>query len=124
MPGTAPLPDRRRGAEVGVFALGMSVLLVPFAAFFAAHGVLGEMAYGGFVRPLTGYLPTSGLSFAPMLAWWNLGEFETGEGAAVYLPLRYAHLLREGRLAGPEWYSTYWIVLEIFTRALVLILNW
>ena len=96
----------------------MSVLLVPFAAFFAAHGVLGEMAYGGFVRPLTGYLPASGISLAPMLAWWNLGEFETGEGAAVYLPLRYAHLLREGRLAGPEWYSTYWIVLEIFTRAL------
>ncbi len=118
VPGAARLPARRRGAEVGVFALGMAILLVPFAAFFASHGVFGQMVHSGLVRPLTAYLPTSGIPFAPMLAWWNLGEFEGSDVAAVYLPLRGVHLLREGLMPGAPWYPSYWIALEIFSRAL------
>ena len=59
--------------ELGAFAAGFAAVVVPMFGFFASHGVLGAMLHSGFVRPLTGYLPLSGISAAYMLEWWNFG---------------------------------------------------
>jgi hypothetical protein len=83
--------------------------------YFAANGLLEQMLYSGFIRPLTGYLPTSGIDFGTMLAWWRLGEFQ-GRAAAPYLPEDYWHMLMQQQLPGRSLYSLYWLAGEIFGR--------
>jgi hypothetical protein len=115
-PGDRPLTVRRRAAALACFALGAALPVGAMALHFASHGLLGTMLHGGFVRPLTGYLPTSGLSFARMLAWWQLGSLR-GADALPYLPVDYWELLMRGHLpaATEPWL---WLGGELAVRLL------
>jgi hypothetical protein len=110
---------RQRWSELAAFTLGVAVITLPFVGYFAAQGLLSNMFYSGIVRPFTGYLPTSGISFVHMLKWWNLGEYQNAHMAAQnYFPLRYWILLMKELLPGPSWYPAYWMAGEVFSRAL------
>lgn len=91
-PGFAHGPRRRpaRGLEVAAFGAGLFVALGAGSVYFASEGLFGAMIRSGLLRPFTGYLPTSGVSFLPPLAWWNFGELRS-EGpiyfAQLYLEL-------------------------------------
>ena len=91
--------------------------MLPLLVYFSAHGLLGQMLYSGLVRPMTGYLPTSGISFLHMLKWWELGEIR-GSPALVYFVQDYWHMLMQGQLPGARWYDAYWIAGEVFSRIL------
>ena len=69
---------RRSGRirELAAFGAGASAPLLLMLAYFAAQGVLSEMLASGLVRPLSSYLPTSGLSGLVPLRWWELGELQ------------------------------------------------
>lgn len=101
---------------LGIFATAAAVPVVVMSVFFAAHGVFGQMIASGLLRPLTGYLPTSGIAFAPMLAWWELGSLH-GMSAAPYLPLDYFRMAMEGRLPGGSLASFWWLAGEVGSRA-------
>lgn len=69
----------RRGAGLrGLAALGAGALalVLPPLLYFAAHGALDALLWSTIGRPLAGYLPTSGVSFLPPLAWWQAGALE------------------------------------------------
>jgi len=90
---------------------GAAVLLVPLLLYFGVHGLLDELLWATFARPLVGYLPTGGIAFGEPLAWWRLGAFGVDEH--YYFVEPYVTLLRKA--AAPE---AYWLVGEIFTRLL------
>ena len=123
--GGAALPGRRDGVqggamrqrlrEVAVLLLGITAALAPLLGYFAVHGVLGRMLYSGLIRPLTRYLPTSGIPFSPALAWWRLGEIH-GDAASPYFVDLYWHMLQQQQLPGPDAYPIYWLAGEIFSR--------
>jgi len=106
---------RRRFEDVLTYGAGAAAALVPMLAYFAFHGVLGPMLYSGFVRPFTGYLPTSGIDFWPMLAWWELGSV-TGREASPYFVADYWHLLMQEQLPFAGAYPLYWLAGETFGR--------
>lgn len=66
-PGFAHGPRGRssRLAEVAVYGAGVFFVVGGMCAYFSSQGVLGEMFRAGVLRPFTGYLPTSGVSFLP-----------------------------------------------------------
>ncbi|MGE4609255.1 MAG: glycosyltransferase family 39 protein, partial [Myxococcota bacterium] len=97
------------------FALGVMIPLGAAMLYFAAQGLLGSLLYSGLIRPFTGYLPTGGISFSPMLAWWRLGELHDS-AASNYFVGDYFQLLMLGRLPGPSWYGAYWFAGELFSR--------
>lgn len=104
------------GPELLAFGAGFALAITPMLAYFAWHGVLGTMLDSGLVRPFTGYLPTSGISFVEALRWWELGSMR-GHAASQYMVHQYWHLLMMNRLPGEAWYSAYWLAGEIFSRA-------
>ncbi len=106
---------RQRDREVAVLLVGVAAGLAPLLGYFAAQGLLGRMFYNGLVRPLTRYLPTSGIPFSPPLYWWRLGEIR-GDTASPYFVDLYWHMLQEQQLPGPEAYPIYWLAGEIFSR--------
>ena len=112
-------PRRARGAdawgEIAALSLGVAILLVPMLAYFAAEGLLGQMLYSGLVRPFTGYLPTSGVSVAPPLSWWDFGSLKASR-AQPYLPLRYTEMLNLEMLPGSAERRSYWLLGELFAR--------
>jgi hypothetical protein len=115
----------RRPARSAVTALsaylgGLALPVFPTLAYFAAHGILGRMLHSGFIRPLTTYLPTSGVSFAVPLRWWQLGEIGPLEPvkALGYIPEPYWQLLRTHRLPGEALQPLYWLLGELSSRAL------
>jgi hypothetical protein len=113
---------RREGAFAGmrellVFGGGLAAPMAIAAGYFASHGLLGAMLRSGLVRPFTGYLPTSGVPFIDPLAWWRLGQLE-GNAATAYAPLLVWEMLEWGWVPGESWYPAYWLVSEIFSRAL------
>lgn len=110
-----PVPARRRLEQLAAFGAGSAIVLLPMCAYFARHGVLGQMVRSGLVRPFTGYLPTSGIDFWPMLAFWRLGDLR-GNAAAPYLPADYWHMLMGGYLPGSAGRAP-WLLGEIFMRA-------
>jgi hypothetical protein len=116
LPGAAP---RLRGRlrDVARFGAGMTVMVVPPVLYFAAHGLLDELIWSAFARPLLGYLPTSGISFWEPLAWWELGSLE-GERALSYFLMPYYTLLYQGALPGAALEPTYWLVGELVARLL------
>lgn len=77
----APIPRRRR---LAAYAAGLGAVLGAMALAFALQGLLPEMWRGGLLRPFTGYLPTSGVSPLPPLAWWRFGTLESA--GPLYLP--------------------------------------
>ena len=108
-------PARQRLREVAVLVLGVAAALAPLLGYFAVQGVLGRMLYSGLIRPLTRYLPTSGIPFSPALAWWRLGEIH-GDAASPYFVDLYWHMLQQQQLPGPDAYPIYWLAGEIFSR--------
>jgi hypothetical protein len=108
---------RQRLPEVGSFALGVLVVAVPMLGYFAAQGVLGDLITSGLVRPFLDYLPTSGISFAKVLAWWDLGALRGATGFPYFVG-PYWSMLMKGWLPNESWYLVYWTAGEIFSRAL------
>ena len=102
-----------RGRELGAFALGVGLPVAAMALYFGAHGLLGQMLYSGLIRPFSGYLPTSGISFALPLRWWELGELRNMP-AFPYFVSPYWVMLTRGEL--PAW-TGLWLLGEIFARA-------
>jgi len=98
------------------FVVGGAVPLGVVATYFASEGLLGSFLYSGLIRPLTGYLPTSAIPFAPMLAWWQLGQIQ-GAAAATYFPTDLLQMLQLERLPGQGLYPAYWLAGEILCRA-------
>jgi hypothetical protein len=75
-PAFAHGPRRRakRIAEASTYGAGLLLIAGSMSAYFASHGLFAEMIHGGLLRPFTGYLTTSSVSFLPPLEWWNFGE--------------------------------------------------
>jgi hypothetical protein len=103
-----------RWAEVGAFAGGATAFLVPFLAYFAAHGVLGRLLYGGLVRPFVGYLPTGSISFLEPLAWWKLGTLREVAGFSYFVG-PYWTMVKRGLLPSSAA-DTWWWLGELFSR--------
>jgi len=116
LPGAAP---RLRGRlrDVARLGAGMAIVVVPPVLYFAAHGLLDELIWSAFARPLLGYLPTSGISFWEPLAWWEFGSLE-GDRALSYFLMPYYTLLYQGALPGAALEPTYWLVGELVARLL------
>lgn len=112
---SAPLRDRLR-ALLG-YTAGVALPVLSMMLYFTVEGVLPEMLYSGLIRPFTGYLPSSGLSFGVMLRWWELGAFQGVQGLP-YLPEPLWTMLIRKQFPGPDWYGAYWKAVESFSRAL------
>jgi hypothetical protein len=112
---------RRRSSEAwseaGAYAAGMAAPLLLALAYFASHGLLGNMLYSGLVRPFVGYLPTSAISFWTPLRWWELGSW-TGPPALPYFAEPYWQLLMHEALPLPSLYPAWWLAGELFSRLL------
>jgi hypothetical protein len=108
-------PLARRLREAGMLLLGVAAALTPFLGYFAVQGMLGRMLYSGLIRPLTRYLPTSGIPFSPALAWWRFGEIKGDEASSYFVGL-YWHMLQQQQLPGPDLYPIYWAAGELFSR--------
>ena len=106
---------RRRLRELALLLLGVAAALAPFLGYFAVQGLLGRMLYSGLIRPLTRYLPTSGIPFSTALAWWRFGEIN-GDAASPYFVDLYWHMLQQQQLPGPDAYPFYWLAGELFSR--------
>ena len=116
LPGAGPrLRDRL--PDVARLGAGMGIVVLPPLLYFAVHGLLDELIWSAFARPLLGYLPTSGISFWEPLAWWELGSLE-GNKAFPYFLMPYYTLLYQGALPGAALESTYWLVGELVARLL------
>ena len=109
------VPRSRRVREIAVFGLAGAAPILAMGAYFASHGLLLRMLESGLLRPLTGYLPTSGVAFSPMLAWWRLGELE-GRPGLPYLPLDAWYVAARELLPGPA--GAWWLAIEIVSRAI------
>jgi hypothetical protein len=107
----------QRLPELGAFALGFLIAAAPMLGYFAAEGLLGQLITSGLLRPLREYLPTSRISFFEALAWWKFGAFRGMDGFP-YSVGPYWSMLMNGWLPGGSWYPAYWVVGEIFSRAL------
>ena len=105
--GTQPL------REVTAFAAGVAGVAAPAVLYFASEGLLGQMIFSGLVRPFTGYLPTSGVSLLPPLAWWEFGQLREGAGGP-YLPLLLSEMVHRELLPGAT--AAWWIGVELFSR--------
>ena len=101
-----------RWRAFGAFTLGVGLPVAAMALYFGAQGLLGQMLYSGLIRPFSGYLPTSGISFAEPLRWWALGGMRDMP-AFPYFVSPYWVMLTRGEL--PDW-DALWLVGEIFTR--------
>jgi hypothetical protein len=97
------------------YGAGVLAALMPALAYFAAHGVLGSLFESAFLRPLTAYLGTSGVSFTEPLRWWRFGELEP---SLSYMVHPYWQLLQGERLPGEAWQPVWWALGELFSRVL------
>jgi len=103
--------------ETATFLAGAAVPLVAAGAYFARQGLLGRMLESGLVRPFTGYLPTSGVSFLEPLAWWKLGTLRDHDSLA-YFPHRPWRLLYLGPLGQSALSELFWSAGELLSRLL------
>jgi hypothetical protein len=117
-PAFAHGPRHRDGRvpEVLTYAAGLLLIVGSMSAYFASQGVFGDMIRGGLLRPFTGYLPTSGISFLPPLEWWNLGELRS-EGP-VYFSQLYLELTLHWTQPGESIRRFYEVIGEFFSRLL------
>ena len=110
---------RRRGhrlSEVSSYGAGLFLVVAGMSIYFAAHGVFGDMIRGGLLRPFTGYLPTSGVSFAPPISWWDFGALKSQ--ALVYYPQAYLELALNGTRPGDGARLFYLQLGEVIVRVL------
>jgi 4-amino-4-deoxy-L-arabinose transferase-like glycosyltransferase len=117
-PGFAHGPVRRGGrlAELMVYGSGLLVVVGSMSAYFASQGVFADMIRGGLLRPFTGYLPTSGVSFLPPLAWWKFGELRS-EGP-IYFSQLYLELILQWTQPGDLLRTLYERIGEFASRVL------
>jgi hypothetical protein len=101
---------------LAAYGAGLGLVLVGAAVYFAAHGVLAEMLYAAFLRPFTGYLPTSGVSLGPPLAWWRFGTLAS-HGPVYFPQLVFELVLDRGRL-DPETRRAGFVAAELLSRVL------
>jgi len=80
-----------RRAELASYGAGLALALGTMSLYFVFNGVFGDMLRGAFVRPFTGYWPTSEVSFLPPLAWWQFGRLV--ESGPTYFPQLYFELV-------------------------------
>jgi hypothetical protein len=111
-----PRKRAHRLSELASYGAGLFFVIAGMSVYFAAHGVFGDMIHGGLVRPFTGYLPTSGVSFAPPIAWWNFGELKSE--ALIYYPQAYLELALHGTRPGDASRIFYLQVGEVIVRVL------
>lgn len=96
-----PSKPGRRLSELAAYGAGVLLVFGGMAAYFASQGLFAEMLRSGLLRPFTGYLPTSGISFWPPFEWWQFGDFPSHQ--TVYLPQLYYELVLNRALpAGPS----------------------
>ncbi len=105
-----------RLGEVGVFGAGAGIAVAPLVAYFAWQGLLGEMLYSAFIRPVQHYLPTSGVSLLEPLAWWKLGQLQRVPGFPYFPEAVWTPLNREV-VPGRGLYAVYWSAGELLVRA-------
>ena len=103
--------------DTGAFAAGAAGLLLPAFAYFAFQGLAGHLIASGLLRPFTGYLPTSTISFLEPLAWWRWGSLREMP-AFPYFPGAYWSLLVWDALPGAALRPVYWSAGELFARLL------
>ncbi len=117
-PGFAHGPRRRaaRLAEVSTYGAGLLLILGSMSAYFASQGVFGDMIRSGLLRPFTGYLSTSGVSFLPPLQWWNLGELRSQ--GPIYFSQLYLELTLHWTQSGEAMRRFCEVIGEIASRAL------
>lgn len=87
-PGFAHGPRRRPGrlVELAAYSFGLFLVIGSMSSYFASQGVFADMIRGGLLRPFSGYLATSGISFLPPLEWWELGQLKS-EGPVYFSQL-------------------------------------
>jgi 4-amino-4-deoxy-L-arabinose transferase-like glycosyltransferase len=107
---------RRSAFEFGVATAVPGLLAL---AYFASHGVAGAMLWSGLVRPFTGYLPTSSIAFAPMLAWWELGSLR-GMDAFPYIGAPLWILIAKAKFGSEAFEKACWLGAELASRAIYL----
>jgi 4-amino-4-deoxy-L-arabinose transferase-like glycosyltransferase len=88
-----------RSRELAALGAGLALPLLACGGYFAAHGLLDEMLASGLLRPFTGYLPTSGVSFLEPLRWWEIGELARAEALNPYFVEPLWRLIAEERIA-------------------------
>jgi hypothetical protein len=115
--GTSDPGLRRRLPELGAFTLGLSLPAIPTLGYFLYKGLLVKLIASGVLRPFLHYLPTSGISFAEPLAWWNLGELRDNPGFPYFIA-PYWSMLSNDQLPFEALYPVYWTAGEIFSRSL------
>jgi hypothetical protein len=108
---------RRRLRELAAYTGGFCVAAVPMLGYFLVEGLLPRLFTSGLLRPLLQYLPTSGISYAEPLKWWDLGGLEGVAGFPFFVAPFWSMLMNE-QLPGPALYPFYWIAGELFSRAL------
>jgi hypothetical protein len=108
---------RRRIAEVACLGAGVAAVALPFAIHFAVEGVFGAMLASAFLRPLSEYLPTSGVSYGVPLRWWELGSMHPVV-AFIYFPLAYWLMIFREQLPYVSDYTRLWLAGELFARTL------
>lgn len=106
----------KRMAEASSYGAGLLLVVGGISAYFASQGVFGDMIRGGLLRPFTGYLPTSGVSFLPPLQWWNLGELRSA--GPIYFSQLYLELTLHWTQPGDAMRSFYELIGEIPSRVL------
>lgn len=109
-------PPRR--PEILTYAAGLGLVLASISTYFASQGLLGDMLRSGLLRPFTDYLPTSGISIWPTLAWWNFGDFPSEQ--TVYLPQLYYELVLHRALPGGATQGFYLGLAEFASRLVYL----
>lgn len=72
-----------RGARA--FVAGGALMLAVPCIYFGSHGLLDDLLVGGLVRPISGYLPLSKVSYTEMLNWAHFGRLTAG-GMLPYKP--------------------------------------
>jgi hypothetical protein len=110
-------PRSARMRELAAFGVGAAAPVLLMAGYFAAQGVLPQMVESGLVRPLSSYLPTSGISGLAPLRWWELGGLQD-VGSFPYWVEPYWRMLKFERLPGKSLYPLYWLGGEVFARVL------
>jgi hypothetical protein len=108
---------RVRVRECVVFGAGIAIPLIPMFIYFAYQGVLFDMLYSGLIRPFTGYLSSSGISFWVPLHWWNFGTLERFN-ALPYFPEPYLQLVFRGWLPDGFVARHAWTLGELYARIL------
>jgi hypothetical protein len=91
-------PTGRPVSFIAAFVAGSLVMLAIPALYFARHGLAAEMLTASLWRPISGYLPSSGVSYLEMLRWSHFGALPE-HAMRGYQPMVLLALLSAGSRA-------------------------